>query len=594
MKVLMNIKSNIILRYKLLCRRITRKDRFYKETEYWVHYIKWIIRRKKKRNQPPKRECSVYPSYQRIFYKNIYYPRLLIKKRIQFQYYESPCVSIIIYTDNIKRKFSECISAVSSTIDNRIAFEMIIVVDDISIKSTAEISNITGVRYIWHGKVLGRSDSYNQAVRDARGQYILFLDSSAIVLGTWLEVMLEQMHSIRNAGAVSPLALAKDGSVFDAGAMLNDSLMPEMIKEPEHPSDAQFAKPWRLDCCSSDCLLIRKELFILVGGFSDYFIGDNWFFIDFCLKLHIYGYGFFIVSAARILHRGAVVAAAKKLNAVDKLDHGKLVEKWKPYRDEIKISSPECIIKDFVRIDPSVRQPGSIAIHAHIYYKDLFSEIRDYINSMPYGFDLYISVVSDEARKDCENVFSTIKNLKRLDVRVVPNQGWDIAPMICSFPTDILEHDFFAHIHGKKSLNNPSMNGWRKYLLDGLFLNKDHIGRIFSIFKQNPTVGMCYPQSFGKLPMHWNTWGDNRSYGEMLAHRLGIGALPGGYIEFPAGSMFWARTAALASLFKLGLRPEDFAPNHFNSRDGTLAHAIERIFVPVVRHAGFEVAIIPE
>ena len=56
-------------------------------------------------------------------------------------------------------------------------------------------------------------------------------------------------------------------------------------------------------------------------------------------------------------------------------------------------------------------------------------------------------------------------------------------------------------------------------------------------------------------------------------------------IEYPAGSMFWFRPEALKPLFDLDLQYSDF--NEEIRSDGTLAHAVERIFIVSAENVGF-------
>jgi len=54
---------------------------------------------------------------------------------------------------------------------------------------------------------------------------------------------------------------------------------------------------------------------------------------------------------------------------------------------------------------------------------------------------------------------------------------------------------------------------------------------------------------------------------------------------FPLGTMFWARPAALAPLWDLGLQPADFPPEPA-ADDGTVLHAIERLLPAVCEATG--------
>ena len=51
--------------------------------------------------------------------------------------------------------------------------------------------------------------------------------------------------------------------------------------------------------------------------------------------------------------------------------------------------------------------------------------------------------------------------------------------------------------------------------------------------------------------------------------------------------MSWARSAALRPLLDLGLTFDDF-PDEKSQTNGTMAHAIERLFLFVCERAGFK------
>ena len=66
---------------------------------------------------------------------------------------------------------------------------------------------------------------------------------------------------------------------------------------------------------------------------------------------------------------------------------------------------------------------------------------------------------------------------------------------------------------------------------------------------------------------------------------MGITKLPKS-LNFPVGSMFWARRGALSDLYDLGLNWEDY-PIEPLKYDGTILHAIERLLPLIAEKNGY-------
>lgn len=256
------------------------------------------------------------------------------------------------------------------------------------------------------------------------------------------------------------------------------------------------------------------------------------------------------------------------------------------------VSNFQTGMTDLADISPLQIAPGRIAIHAHMFYADLATEFADFLSNMPFPYDLYVSVPNESARLICQQAFSSLLRLEQLIITVVPNRGRDIAPMLCTFGDSLLQYEYIAHIHSKKSLyNDGATNGWREYLLTNLLGNEQQIRKIFTLLANENRIGLVYPQNFSGLPYAAYTWLSNQAMGKAWCNKLSIKPFPVGYFDFPAGSMFWARSAALRPLFEAGIGIDDFSQES-GQTDATLAHCLERLLVLITRKTGFNAAIL--
>jgi lipopolysaccharide biosynthesis protein len=81
-------------------------------------------------------------------------------------------------------------------------------------------------------------------------------------------------------------------------------------------------------------------------------------------------------------------------------------------------------------------------------------------------------------------------------------------------------------------------------------------------------------------------WGPNRVAAEGLLARIGVDRFDLRGLAFPAGSMFWCRPQTLKPIFAFGMSFLDFPPEPIGG-DGTLAHAVERLFFISCEIAGY-------
>ncbi len=117
------------------------------------------------------------------------------------------------------------------------------------------------------------------------------------------------------------------------------------------------------------------------------------------------------------------------------------------------------------------------------------------------------------------------------------------------------------------------LQNWVEFLERGLMGNEGGMmDAILERMAYDPSIGIVYPDD----PMIWR-WFENYTMGKNLLEKLGL-AIPSEntFFNYPAGSMFWARTEALKPLFDLKLCWDDY-PKEPLSQDGSILHGIERL-----------------
>ncbi len=229
--------------------------------------------------------------------------------------------------------------------------------------------------------------------------------------------------------------------------------------------------------------------------------------------------------------------------------------------------------------------PVCVAVVLHAFHTDLLPEFRAYLDHIPVPADLFISTDTEEKRTVISACFLDWAK-GSVEVLVTPNRGRDVAPKLVGFGAVHDRYEYVLHVHTKSSPHESRLAGWRGYLLDTLVGSASVIHGVFEAFARAPRLGMLAPQHIDQL-RPWIRWGENHELAEQLAERMGFPLPPAAPLDFPAGSMFWARSAALRPLLDLHLDFDDF-PAEASQTDGTLAHAIERLYFLVCERAGFD------
>lgn len=242
-------------------------------------------------------------------------------RRIRYRHTTTPCVSLIIPVKNRLDQLGACLEAVLS----RTAYpewEILIVdgaSDDPSLRAYyGHLSASLGdrLRIVERPGEFNLSAMHNLAAREARGEYLLFLnDGAAPVENDWLETLMS--HAQRpSIGAVGLRLVNRDEPAKQhAGWVLgmNGIAGPIFAHPPRAEFDGLGVRASVEQNCSTlggTCLLVRKSLYFDLNGMDETHCrlshGDH----DLCLRIAQRGYRLVWTPYASVEYREASRVAA--------------------------------------------------------------------------------------------------------------------------------------------------------------------------------------------------------------------------------------------------------------------------------------------
>jgi lipopolysaccharide biosynthesis protein len=225
-------------------------------------------------------------------------------------------------------------------------------------------------------------------------------------------------------------------------------------------------------------------------------------------------------------------------------------------------------------------------VHGHFHYPELLPDLIHRLRLNRSEVDLLLTTTSEAAANIISGILSEL-NFGRAKIVTVPNRGRDIGPMLTALSAELNGYDVVAHLHGKRSPHAQTGVGerWRAFLWENLVGGRHAMmDVVLAAFAANRNLGLVFPED-----AHLSDWDSNRDIAEGLARRMGLPGIFPNHFDFPLGTMFWARPAALRRLFDLELGWDDY-PEEPLPIDGTVLHAVERLLPFVAADAGFHYA----
>lgn len=229
---------------------------------------------------------------------------------------------------------------------------------------------------------------------------------------------------------------------------------------------------------------------------------------------------------------------------------------------------------------PPISDPRPCAV-IHVWYPDLLDELVVALRASGIAWRVVITTAIERESMVRERA---AKLALDAEIEVFPNHGRDIVPFL-HVANRLLDESVSTvlKLHSKRSTHREDGDIWRRDLLDKL-LSPERTRQIVDAFDANTALGIVHAE--GHLQPLDYYWGANASNVGYLCRRIGMPMAEIEHDSFVAGSMFWVRPAALRLLLDAHLDVTDFE-SEAGQLDGTLAHAVERLFSLTATAAGF-------
>jgi GT2 family glycosyltransferase len=264
-----------------------------------------------------------------------------------------PLVSLIIPTKNGYDILNACINSIieKTTYKN---YEIIIIDNQTTDLKALKYLNKIASRYNFikifkYDKLFNYSDINNIAVKQAKGKILGFLNNDVeVITPDWLTEMVS--HAVRpDIGCVGAMHYYPDMHIQHAGVIVGmngvaDHAFKDQKKSSQTSASNYLYSIRNPDAVTAATLVVKRELFDLVGGFDSEHLKIAFNDVDLCLKIAAKGYRCLWTPYAELFHYESktrnLEAPDNDSQQIELYEHRVMKERWMtglyPQRDLLR------------------------------------------------------------------------------------------------------------------------------------------------------------------------------------------------------------------------------------------------------------------
>jgi GT2 family glycosyltransferase len=210
-------------------------------------------------------------------------------RRVVFEPVEPPAATVVVLAWRLSGELLDCLEGLAR------GTNVVVVLNGAEDSVRDAIRHVEGATVVEAPVNLGFARGCNLGVTRARGEFLVFLNDDAKPAPDWLDSLIASARAHPDAGAIASRVVNPDGSLQEAGGRIlasGDGIA--MQAEPDEPRPVDYG--------GAEALLVRRELFVELGGFDQAYDPAYFEDADLCLRLRAAGWSTVYEPAAVVVH----------------------------------------------------------------------------------------------------------------------------------------------------------------------------------------------------------------------------------------------------------------------------------------------------
>lgn len=229
----------------------------------------------------------------------------------------------------------------------------------------------------------------------------------------------------------------------------------------------------------------------------------------------------------------------------------------------------------------------------HLYYPELVETCIQYVQDLPASVDVMITT-SNPRVKELVALQKQTFPCNFLGVESAPARGRDVAAFLVTARERMKQYKYVCFTHDKRTSSGMQFytigESFRRLIMDNVIASGNYVENVLRTFESNPCLGVLAPPP-PYMGRYFNSfgagWQNDFEETVKLADRLHLKCkLEEKLPPYVFGTSLWFRTEAMLPLLNHPFSERDF-PQEPLPADGTVSHAIERIFPYVAQSQGY-------